>query len=173
MRIGLSGTVSVGKTTLIKELSKLDRFKDYYVATERSKYLRDLGIPLNNDSTVRGQMVFMAERASELLKENLLTDRTIWDVCAFTLSSKTIGWNDKISLVQAGMTLKSYYDIVFYINPAGIEIEDNNVRATDPQYRNDIDFAIKNILDEYPPNKLVEIAGSTEERMKIILSYLE
>ncbi len=47
MKIGLAGTMSVGKTTLVKALSELDRFKDYYIATERSKYLRDLGIPLN------------------------------------------------------------------------------------------------------------------------------
>ena len=29
MRIGLCGTMSVGKTTLIKELSKLPQFKDF------------------------------------------------------------------------------------------------------------------------------------------------
>lgn len=172
MRIGICGTMSVGKSTLVQELAKLDYFKDYHVATERSKYLRDLGIPLNNDSTVRGQIVFMAERSSELLKDNLLTDRTIWDVCAFTISSKTIGWMDKMRLVEAGMMLNEYYDIVFYINPEGTIIEDNKVRTTDPQYRKDIDFAITELLDQYPPKKLVKIQGSTEERIKIILSYL-
>jgi nicotinamide riboside kinase len=172
MRIGLSGTVSVGKTTLIKELAKLEQFKDYYVATERSKYLRDLGIPLNNDSTVRGQLVFMAERSSELLKENLLTDRTIWDVCAFTLSSKTISHSEKIALVNAGMCLKDYYDIVFYIDPEGVEIEDNNVRSIDPKYRNDIDYCIKEILKEYAPKRLVSIKGTVDERISTILSCL-
>jgi len=54
MKIGLCGTMSVGKTTLVKELSKLKLFKGYKFATERSKYLRDLGIPLNTDSTVNG-----------------------------------------------------------------------------------------------------------------------
>jgi hypothetical protein len=38
------------------------------LATERSKYLRDLGIPLNTDSTLKGQIIFLAERASELLQ---------------------------------------------------------------------------------------------------------
>ena len=72
MRIGLCGTMSVGKTTLVKALQELPEFQDYHFATERSKYLRDLGIPLNTDSTVRGQFVFMAERASELMYDNLI-----------------------------------------------------------------------------------------------------
>ncbi len=38
--------MSVGKTTLVNALKELPEFKDYFFATERSKYLRDLGIPL-------------------------------------------------------------------------------------------------------------------------------
>ena len=75
MKIGLCGTMSVGKTTLVNALKELPEFANYNFATERSKYLRDLGIPLNTDSTVNGQFVFLAERASELLHENVLTDR--------------------------------------------------------------------------------------------------
>jgi deoxyadenosine/deoxycytidine kinase len=172
MRIGLAGTVSVGKTTLVKALSELPKFKDYHITTERSKYLRDLGIPLNTDSTVRGQFVFMAERAQELMHDNLLTDRTIWDVCAFTLSAKSIKWKGKELLVESATTLMPYYDIVFYISPEGVEIEDNGVRATDSKYRDKIDNVIKELLIEYPPNKLIEIKGSTEERISEIMKYL-
>jgi nicotinamide riboside kinase len=172
MRIGLTGTVSVGKTTLVKALAELPEFKDYHVTTERSKYLRDLGIPLNTDSSVRGQFVFMAERAQELIYDNLLTDRTIWDVCAFTMSSKSIKWRGKQSLIEAASTLMPYYDIVFYVSPEGVEIEDNNVSETNSAYRDKIDFGIKALLKEYPPNKLIEIKGTTEERIAEILKYL-
>jgi nicotinamide riboside kinase len=172
MRIGLAGTVSVGKTTLVKALAELPEFKDYHITTERSKYLRDLGIPLNTDSSVRGQFVFMAERAQELIHDNLLTDRTIWDVCAFTMSAKSIKWKGKQLLVEAASTLMAYYDIVFYVSPEGVEIEDNGVRATDVKYRNKIDFAIKELLKEYAPNKLVEIKGTTEERITEIMKHI-
>ncbi len=47
MKIGLCGTMSVGKTTLVKALEYEVEFIDYKFTTERSKYLRDLGIPLN------------------------------------------------------------------------------------------------------------------------------
>jgi dephospho-CoA kinase len=33
MRIGMTGTTSVGKTTLVKALAELPQFKDYYIAT--------------------------------------------------------------------------------------------------------------------------------------------
>ena len=58
MKIGFCGTMSVGKSTLVNALKELPEFKDYYFATERSKYLRDLGIPLNTDSTLKGQTIF-------------------------------------------------------------------------------------------------------------------
>lgn len=172
MKIGLVGTVSVGKSTLVKALKKRKELKGYKALVERSKYLRNLGIPLNTDSTAKGQMVFMAERASELMLENVLTDRTIWDVCAFTLSSKTIPQLHKERLVEAATTLMGEYDLVIYVSPEGVEIEDNGVRETDSEYRDKIDYAIRALLTHYPPKKLITVSGSTKERIDYILPHL-
>jgi hypothetical protein len=172
MRIGLAGTMSVGKTTLAKALGEIDQFKDYNVQTERSKYLRDLGIPLNTDSTLPGQFVFLAERATELLYPNIITDRTIWDVCAFTLGAQSIGEFDKRSFVEAAMTLRNNYDLVVYVSPIGVEVEDNGVRTTDLDYRNKIDTVIKLSLEEFKPKKLITVAGTTEQRIATILQNI-
>jgi nicotinamide riboside kinase len=172
MRIGLAGTMSVGKTTLVKAMAELPQFKDYYVATERSKYLRDLGIPLNTDSTLRGQFVFLAERASELLRDNVLTDRTIWDVCAFTLGATSINEFDKRDFVQSAMNLRNYYDLVVYVSPIGVEVEDNGVRTTDLDYRAKIDNVIKLSLEEFKPTKLITVEGTTEQRIATILQNI-
>jgi nicotinamide riboside kinase len=172
MKIGLTGTISVGKTTLVNALKQIDQFKDYETATERSKYLRDQGILLNTDSTLKGQIVFAAERSIELMKPNIITDRTIYDVCAFTLSAKSIGWYDRRRFVELMMNLREDYDIVVYVSPEGVEIEDNGVRATNAEYRKNIDIIIQEMLIEFPPNKLIKIQGSTEERINTIISQL-
>ena len=174
MKIGFCGTVSVGKTTLVNALKELPEFKDYKFATERSKYLRDLGIPLNTDSTLKGQTIFLAERCSELINENIITDRTIIDVMAFTNCAKSVELGEKISFEEYASQFIEEYDWIFYVSPAGVPIEDNNVRATDTDYRNTIDNMIKYLCS----SKLNEIknfgiiSGSTEDRIKQIKSYL-
>ena len=172
MRIGLTGTMSVGKTTLAKALGELDMFKDYPIQTERSKYLRDMGIALNTDSTLKGQLVFAAERSIELMQENIITDRTVYDVTAFTLSAKSIGWTEKRYFTELLMSIRKEYDVIIYVSPEGVDIEDNQVRTTDSIYREKIDYTIKNMLVEYPPKKLIKVSGPTEYRIEIILKEI-
>ena len=172
MKIGLTGTMSVGKSTLAKALGELEQFKGYSVQTERSKYLRDMGISLNTDSTLKGQLIFAAERSIELMQPNIITDRTVYDVCAFTLSAKSIGSYDKQRFVELLMEIRRDYDVIIYISPEGINIENNGVRTTDPIYREKIDTTIKEMLKEFPPKKLITVSGSTEERINTIISQL-
>lgn len=172
MKIGFCGTISVGKTTLVKELANLPEFKDYFVATERSKYLRDLGIPLNTDSTVNGQILFLAERASELLRPNLITDRTVLDVVAFTNSAKTIKSEQKKYIERLATSMLDQYDYIFYVSPEGVELEDNGVRIVDQEYRMLIDKEIQDLLWFYLNGNYLELKGSTEERIKTILKAL-
>jgi nicotinamide riboside kinase len=174
MKIGLTGTMSCGKTTLVNALKELPQFKDYKFATERSKYLRDLGIPLNTDSTLKGQTVFLAERASELINENLITDRTVIDVMAFTQNAKSINQADKTSFEEYARNFINEYDYIFYISPEGVEIENNGVRETNAEYRDQIDFTIKGILVTYSHRikKYKRISGTTEDRIKQILEVI-
>ena len=171
MKIGLCGTMSVGKTTLVKALKKLPEFKKYNFATERSKYLNDLGIPLNTDSTLKGQTVFLAERCAELMNKNVITDRTIIDVMAFTMNAKSINHQDKDIFENYAKEFIREYDYIFYISPDGLPIEDNGVRETDEYYRDIIDFSITTLIRKYSHmvDNITTIKGSTEERIKQIL----
>ena len=165
MRIGLCGTMSVGKTTLVNELKNLSEFKDYTFRTERSKYLMEMGIPLNTDSTLKGQLVFAAERASELMQENIITDRTVVDVMAFCELSESMDSAHKHYLNATLFYLIKEYDYLFYVSPEGIEIEDNGVRETDTKYRTAIDNKIKSLTKMFR-NNTITISGTTEERIK-------
>ena len=174
MKIGFTGTMSVGKTTLVNALKEHPEFKDYSFKTERSKYLRDLGIPLNTDSSTKGQIIFLAERCSELYDENIITDRTLIDVMAFTALAKTIPLTFSYTFNDLCHDLISEYDYIFYISPDGVNIEDNGVRTTDPEYRESIDNEIKKIIKDkrgYIKN-LVELKGSIEERVEKVKQVL-
>ena len=172
MKIGLCGTMSVGKTTLVNAIKKLPQFQLYNFATERSKYLNDIGIPLNTDSTLKGQTVCLAERCAELMNNDIITDRTVIDVMAFTMNAISIGYQDKEIFENYAKEFIREYDYIFYISPHGLPIEDNGVRETDEHYRDLIDFTITTLIKKYGHmcDKVEKISGSTEERIQQILN---
>ena len=165
MKIGFCGTMSVGKTTLVKALKELPEFKDYTFRTERSKYLMEMGIPLNTDSTLKGQLIFAAERASELMQKNIITDRTVVDVMAFAELSTSMDSAHKHYLSATLYYLIKEYDILFYVSPEGVEIEDNGVRETNAEYRMAVDSKIKSITQMFRRNTIT-IKGTTKERIE-------
>ena len=170
MKIGFCGTMSVGKTTLVNALADLPEFKDYKFRTERSKYLMEMGIPLNVDSTVKGQAVFLAERASELMQDKIITDRTIIDVMAFAKCSKSMYHFEADDFCNFASNMLNEYDYIFYVSPEGVEIENNGVRETNAEYRKLIDENIQLLTIKYRHKikNLIEIKGSTKEHIKLI-----
>lgn len=175
MKIGFCGTMSVGKTTLVNALQELEYFKDYKFRTERSKYLMEMGIPLNTDSTVKGQAVFLAERASELMQDNIITDRTIIDVMSFAKCSKSMNYLEAQDFCDFASNMLHEYDYIFYVSPKGVDIEDNGVRETDADYRKTIDETIQVMITKYRHKikNLIEISGSTEERVAKVINSVD
>ena len=166
--------MSVGKTTLVNALKELPEFKNYNFRIERSKHLMNLGIPLNTDSTLKGQLVFASERAAELMQENIITDRTIIDVMAFCRLSKSMSSAEKDHINGVLWHLIREYDIIFYITDLSIPIEDNGVRETDKDYRLEVHNKISSILSMCGgmAGKLVRISGTTEERVEQVKANL-
>jgi hypothetical protein len=105
----------------------------------------------------------------------MITDRTVIDVMAFTLNASSILHNNKHRFENYAKLLISEYDYIFYISPEGVEIEDNGVRTTDPNYRESIDETIKYIINAYKPliSNYKQISGTTEERIQQVLETIK
>ena len=173
IKIGFTGTQSCGKSTLVKALAELPQFSDFHIATERSKYLSDLGIPLNQESTMYGQTLFLNERLGELQYNNLLTDRTIIDVMAFTSLSPIINDFDKNRFEVFAAPFIKQYTHIFYIPPE-IPLENNGVRDISLEFREAIDNKIKHYIEHYKFRifNFHQISGTVEERIQQVLNII-
>ena len=99
------------------------------------------------------------------MQEKIITDRTIIDVMAFADLSESMKDHEKFYLNAALYYLIDEYDILFYVSPEGVEIEDNGVRETNAEYRTAIDNKIKSIVQMHRSNA-VTISGTVKERIK-------
>ena len=84
-------------------------------------------------------------------------------------------WNPyKIAFTKYAAPFIWDYDYIFYVSPAGVDIEDNGVRTTDADYRKLIDMAIKNTIFEnlHHIKSIGIISGTTEQRIEQIKSYM-
>ena len=98
------------------------------------------------------------------MQEKIITDRTIVDVMAFANLSKSMEAHEKHYLTSTLYYLIKEYDVLFYISPNGVEIEDNGVRETDAEYRMAIDKEIKSIVQMFRGNAIT-VKGTTKERI--------
>lgn len=172
MKIGLAGTMSVGKTTLVNALAQDDMFKySYKFFTERSKELKNMGIPLNKNSTLIGQMCFMMERLRELQHFEMIADRTLIDVLSFTLCSTEIPDDEKQILKNYTKELVEFYDVIFYI-PMILPLENNGVRETDEAFRKEIDNKILELLNEFKIPYVHITSLSIEDRVEEIKTWV-
>jgi hypothetical protein len=86
--------------------------------------------------------------------------------------AKSITMHEKSQFVNTAMLLREQYDIVFYIDPVGTNMENNGVRETDLEYRANINQEILRLLTLYPPKKMIVLSGSTADRMNTILDNI-
>ena len=106
--------------------------------------------------------------------ERIIHD-TIIDVMAFASASKSMDWPDKEAFEEYARRLINEYDYIFYVSPEGVDIEDNGIRETDADYRNEIDIRIQTILSQnkHRIKRYGELKGSTEDRIYQLVNYID
>ena len=175
MRIGLSGTQSTGKTTLLNVLRSEKHFKEYQVNDEVTRWVRSLGIDINEaGSDISQELIMMKHLWNVIMHEDMITDRTALDGLVY---SKWLFYNDKISQSMMNKVQSSFekiidfYDFIFFLSP-DFPLEDDGVRSTSNQWRDEIhDMFLQEI--EAGKVNVIPLKGSITERVFQIYDAME
>ena len=174
MRIGITGTQSTGKTTLLNALRSEEVFNNYAICDEVTRWVKSVGIDINEGgSNLSQELVMMKHIYNIFMYEDMLTDRTAIDGLVYSL------WlynNDKISGQMLSKVrhifdkLISSYDLIFFIEPE-FNIKDDGVRSINVQFRDEINDLFKEVLTKNNI-KTYKLTGSVRERVDQVLEIV-
>lgn len=177
MLIAFTGPQSSGKTTLIdllKDYTDKQHFDVTYIGSS-TRSLRDKGYTINNigdtfDETQRAvikshldNIKYYDDRGG-----NVVLDRCLLDGIVYTRYFYNQGKVSDIVMNHGEYVLKNYYsayDVVFYLDPAGVPLVADNERSTDITFRKDIIEIFNEYLLEY---KSIKLTGTIDNRLNLI-----
>jgi len=197
MRLAVSGTSCLGKSTLIKDfVAEWPMYK-----TESTTY-RDLikskNYPHSKNVTKEGQWGILNCMIDELQKhdkdDNIIYDRCPLDCLVYSLwanEHKSSDIDDEFitKIIPIVKNSLHYIDIILFIPISKynkIPIENDGMREVDPDYIAEIDNIFKGLHFQYQKNinsnvffdsnncpAIIEIFGSREERIQYMRNYLD
>lgn len=183
MLVGFTGAQCTGKSTLLQECKNhMDGWS--FVDEVTRKVARD-GHDINTDGNDMTQLHILKEHLeNHTTSKNMILDRCIVDGYVYTK------WLHDQGLVQPWIMkyardllsfLGERLDVIFYTCPDDIPFEDDGVRSTDMQFRENI-LSIYNELLNNPYSvpgrnnwreKVVRLSGTVDTRMKAILTHIK
>ena len=194
MRIGISGTQNIGKSTVVADF--LDKW-DMYETPDISyrDVLIEKGLDCNQKTTPETQTIIMNHLCDHLMGtdrlDNIIIDRTPYDALAYTMWANAKGmdgFTDEFVQTQIALARESasLFDIIFHIpivKDHDIKMEADDLRDTDPIFREEVDNIFSAIFSTYftqtgPFFKfgdcpaVIELFGSKEERIEMLKFYI-
>lgn len=178
-RIGISGSHSCGKTTLLHKLS--NELPNYYPTIEEIASL----FPRYARRYMETQVAIMRAQieTEKRFPDMLITDRTVMDNLAYTLlcfSESKMTQEDRMFMMLSRDRCMRHlathpYDLVIFVDET-IPIEDNDSRCLNPYYQTVIYSNLKNIVismkDEFKNFDILYVKGTVNERIATIIKYL-
>jgi nicotinamide riboside kinase len=177
MIISFSGAQSTGKTTLLEKCRDEQIFKDFEFIPEVTRLIKrkfDVNINENGDDIT--QLCIINQHLENYIKHknsNVVMDRCILDGIVYT---QYLYNNDRISEWVLDYAKEMYskligdIDIIFYTNP-DIPLVDDGERSINKDFRDDIISIFERYINKLYQNgiEVVDVSGSVEERIKLIL----
>jgi len=192
MKICVSGTQCVGKSTYIQDFLKTWPMYE----TPKESYrdvIKEKNLPHSNEGNEESQRIILDHLIDQAQKysksDNVIFDRCVLDNLAY---SSWLNLNGKVSdkfLDESRIIVRetlSMFDIIFYIpltKAAPVEIVEDGLRNTDPLFREEIDNIFKvfqqsffqgdgRIFKKGDSAPIIDIYGSPEERIALTSLYI-
>jgi nicotinamide riboside kinase len=168
MKVAFVGSLSTGKTTLANLFA---REWDYPLLPEVAREVVELGFPLDQTATAETEtLIFLKQWRAELLHEDYVADRSIYDVLAYgdwvmenaEERKENHLWLESRALATGD--LRARYDFVFYL-PIEFPIVLDGLRPDDNDFQADIDRRIRHLLELHDVAHHT-LSGSVEERQE-------
>ena len=178
MKIGISGSQSVGKTTLLNALRSEKSLKEYSFLTEVTRRVQGYGLPINEGGVDLTQKLIMHEHiVNWFMHDKFIADRCSLDGYVYSYylwSENKVSYEAMSYAKEVNDKLIGKYDILFYIPPE-FDIEDDGVRSADVQFRNNIVALFEGNIELLKENntEVIRIGGSVRERVEQILNKIE
>lgn len=192
MKIAISGTQCIGKSTFIQDFIK--QWPMYKVAgSDCTSIINEKKVKHSQESTEITQDIFLNHLVDQALScsktDHVLFDRCVLDNLAYTtwlcLKEKISPTylNKIVPIVRETLKL---YDIIFLMpitKVAPVSVTNNNIRDIDPVFREEIDNIFKAFCESYHKHDkkifdpadspaIIEIFGNPEERIKMAEFYI-
>ncbi len=176
MKYHFTGTQSTGKTTLLKDLSRL--YPNYEIITEVVRYLqKNMNININEKGDEASQiLIFNTYLQKVLFQKNYISDRSLVDVIAYTkyIAENSPEFDNTILSVQEQIldfvVKNNLMGTIFYI-PIEIPLFLDGVRSSNEDFRKRIDNNILHYLKKFNI-PYVKVSGSKDERLLILNKYI-
>lgn len=164
-RIIITGAHGTGKTTLMNALAE-DGTRT--ISQVDRKVVEENGWGHSeNTNTDCQKAIYKAIKKELSSKRSYISDRGLSCVAAYTFNKVLTEEIPKIVADKQYLDLEKFHkdnpDILVVYTPIEFPLVTDGVRSTDPQFQEQIDFLIKNILDtaQIP---YITVTGSVEER---------
>ena len=179
MIIAFTGAQSSGKSTLLSKMQKDKYFKSWNFEAEITRQLKEkYKLSINEDGNNFTQMITIHSHIDNYLKNkdsDCVLDRCCLEALVYTTYLSYMKKCDEELGYYAEYICKkliSKYDIIFYTDPS-IPLVDDGVRSVDVEFRNKVIQLFDFYIDHFQPKNVVKLAGSVEERYKIIKKEID
>jgi len=168
MKIAISGSQGVGKSTLMAKIEDMHIPERYVFIKEIVRTLKNQGIKINRDADYFSQCKILEEHYKNTLRyESFITDRCAVDAFVYATYDYL---NGKYTFEQYKQFENIFLECIrqyniFYFLPVEFEIEKDGVRDIDKQYQKEINDLFITIYKKYEIRYEI-LTGTIEERLR-------